>query len=321
MLYFLKRLGFTVPLMLLISFLAFELMHLAPGGPFDKERAPASPEIKRALEAKFHLNEPVGKQYLRYLGVLWEKTSDGKWRRVDGGLIAGDFGPSMKYRSHTVNDIISQGLPVSMTLGALAFCFAVGFGIPLGFFTAVRKGQWPDYMGSLLAMLAVCIPALVIGPILIMNFAIQWRWFPVALWGGVWHVVLPTLTLGLYFAGKISRLMREGMLTILHAEFITTARAKGLSETAVMLKHALRLAVLPVVSYSGPLLADLLTGSFVVENIFQIPGIGVFLVNGTLNRDYTMVVGLVVLYALLLLGLNLVVDLAYSLLDPRVKHE
>ena len=170
-------------------------------------------------------------------------------------------------------------------------------------------------------MLAVCIPALVIGPILIMNFAIQWRWFPVALWGGVWHVVLPTLTLGLYFAGKISRLMREGMLTILHAEFITTARAKGLSETAVMLKHALRLAVLPVVSYSGPLLADLLTGSFVVENIFQIPGIGVFLVNGTLNRDYTMVVGLVVLYALLLLGLNLVVDLAYSLLDPRVKHE
>ena len=321
MYYFLKRLGFTVPLMLLISFLAFELMHLAPGGPFDKERAPASPEIKRALEAKFHLNEPVGKQYLRYLGVLWEKTSDGKWRRVDGGLIVGDFGPSMKYRSHTVNDIISQGLPVSMALGALAFCFAAGFGIPLGFFTAVGKGHWPDYAGSLLALLAVCIPALVIGPILIMDFAIKWRWFPVALWGGVWHAVLPTLTLGLYFAGKVSRLMREGMLTTLHAEFITTARAKGLSETAVMLKHALRLAALPVVSYSGPLLADLLTGSFVVENIFQIPGIGVFLVNGTLNRDYTMVVGLVVLYALLLLGLNLMVDLAYSLLDPRVKYE
>jgi oligopeptide transport system permease protein len=321
MLYFLKRLGFTVPLMLLISFLAFELMHFAPGGPFDKERAPASPEIKRALEAKFHLNEPVGKQYLRYLGLLWEKTPDGKWHRVNGGLIAGDFGPSMKYRNHTVNDIITQGLPVSMALGVLAFCFAVGFGIPLGFFTAIRKGHWADYAGSLLALLAICIPALVIGPILIMEFAIQWRWFPVALWGGVWHAVLPTLTLGLYFAGKISRLMREGMLTILHAEFITTARAKGLSETAVMLKHALRLAVLPVVSYFGPLLADLLTGSFVVENIFQIPGIGVFLVNGTLNRDYTMVVGLVVLYALLLLGLNLVVDLAYSVLDPRVKYE
>ena len=318
MLYFLKRLGFTVPLMLLISFLAFALMHFAPGGPFDKERAPASPEIKRALEAKFHLDEPVGIQFLRYLGLLWERTPDGKWRRVNGGLIAGDFGPSMKYRNHTVNDIIAQGLPVSMILGALAFCFAMGVGIPLGFFTAVRKGHWADYAGSLLALLAICIPALVIGPILIMDFAIQWRWFPVALWGGVWHAVLPTLTLGLYFAGKISRLMREGMLATLHAEFITTARAKGLSETAVMLKHALRLGVLPVVSYSGPLLADLLTGSFVVENIFQIPGIGVFLVNGTLNRDYTMVVGLVVLYALLLLGLNLLVDLAYSLLDPRV---
>jgi oligopeptide transport system permease protein len=321
MFYFLKRLGFILPLMLLISFLAFELMHVAPGGPFDKERAPASPEIKRALEAKFHLNEPVGKQFLRYLGLLWEKQTDGTWRRVDGGLITGDFGPSMKYRNHTVNDIISQGLPVSVTLGTLAFCFATGFGIPLGFFTAVRKGHWPDYAGSLLALLAVCIPALVIGPILIMDFAIQWRWFPVALWGGVWHAVLPTLTLGLYFAGKISRLMREGMLTTLHAEFITTARAKGLSETAVMVKHALRLAVLPVVSYSGPLLADLLTGSFVVENIFQIPGIGMFLVNGTLNRDYTMVVGLVVLYALLLLGLNLMVDLAYGVLDPRVKYE
>src|SRR5436190_19940383 len=319
--YFFKRLGFTVPLMLLNSFLAFELMHLAPVGPFDKERAPASPEVKRALEAKFHLNEPVGKQYLRYLGFLWEKSPDGKWRRVDGGLIAGDFGPSMKYRNHTVNDIISQGLPVSIALGALAFCFAMGIGIPLGVITASRKGHWPDCAGSLLALLAICIPALVIGPILIMDLAIKWRWFPVALWGGLWHAVLPTLTLGLYFAGKISRLMREGMLTTLHAEFITTARAKGLSETAVMLKHALRLAVLPVVSYAGPLLADLLTGSFVVENIFQIPGIGVFLVNGTLNRDYTMVVGLVVLYALLLVGLNLIVDLAYSLLDPRVKYE
>src|SRR5688572_28573748 len=172
MLYFLKRLGFTVPLLLLISFVAIVLMHHAPGGPFDKERAPASSEIKRALEAKFHLHEPVGKQYLRYLGLLWEKSPDGEWYRVDGGLIAGDFGPSMKYRSHTVNDIIAQGLPVSMALGGLTFCFAMGFGIPLGVITAVRKGHWPDYAGGLLALLAVCIPALVLGPILIMDFAI-----------------------------------------------------------------------------------------------------------------------------------------------------
>jgi oligopeptide transport system permease protein len=319
--YALKRVGGIVPLTLFISLLAFALMHVAPGGPFDKERTPASPEIKRALEEKFHLNERLWRQYLRYLGLLWEKMPDGKWRRVDGGLVAGDFGPSMKYRNHAVTDIIAQGLPVSMTLGALAFCFAAGLGIPLGFFTAIRKGHWPDHAGSLLALLAICIPALVVGPILIMEFAIKWRWFPVALWGGAWHAVLPTLTLGLYFAGKISRLMREGVLTLLPAEFITAARAKGLSETAVMLKHVLPLAVLPVVSYSGPLLADLLTGSFVVENIFQIPGVGVFLVNGMLNRDYTMVVGLVVLYAVLLLALNLIVDIAYGVLDPRVRYE
>lgn len=318
---FLKRLGFTIPLMLLISFLAFALMHLAPGGPFDKERAPASPEIARALEAKFHLDEPLGRQYLRYLGLLWEKTGDGTWRRAEGGLLKGDFGPSMKYRNHSVTDIIAQGLPASLSLGATAFCLAVGLGVPLGFLTAARRGHWQEYAGSFFALLVICVPALIIGPMLIVLFAIHWRWFPVALWGGWTHLILPTLTLGLYFAGRISRLTREGMLGILRAEFIATARAKGLSETAVLLKHALPLALLPVVSYSGPMLADLLTGSFVVENIFQIPGIGVFMVNSTLNRDYTMVIGLVLLYASLLLLLNLLVDVAYGLLDPRVKYE
>ncbi|MEO6183601.1 MAG: ABC transporter permease, partial [Verrucomicrobiota bacterium] len=256
-------------------------------------------------KAKYHLDEPVWKQYLRYLG----------------GLAHGDFGPSLKYRNHSVTDIIAQGLPVSLSLGMMAFCFALGIGIPLGFFTAVNKGNMGDYAGSFLALLVICIPALVVGPVLIMFFAIKFHWFPVALWGTPWHAVLPTLTLGLYFSGRIARLMREGMMTTLHSEFITTARAKGLSETAVLFKHAFRLAVLPVVSYSGPLLADLLTGSFVVENIFQIPGIGVFMVNSSLNRDYTMVVGLVLLYAILLLVLNLVVDFAYSLLDRRVRYE
>jgi len=303
--YFLKRLALMAPLLLVISFLAFALLHVAPGGPFDKERSPASPDIERALKARYHLDEPVWKQYLRYLG----------------NLAHGDLGASLKYRNHNVNDIIAQGLPVSLTLGCLAFCFALGFGIPLGFFTAVRKGEWKEYAGSLLALVVICVPALVIGPALVMTFAIKWRWFPVALWESALHAVLPTLTLGLFFAGRISRLMREGMLAVLHAEFITAARARGLSETAVLLKHAFRLGVLPVVSYSGPLLADLLTGSFVVENIFQIPGIGVFMVNSTLNRDYTMVVGLVVLYAFLLLVLNLIVDFAYTLLDPRVKYE
>jgi oligopeptide transport system permease protein len=203
----------------------------------------------------------------------------------------------------------------------MAFGFAMGTGIPLGFYTAVRKGEWQDYAGSFLAVLAVCVPGLLVGPVFIMVAAIYWHWFPVALWETPWHVILPMLTLGLYFAGRTARLMREGMMSTLHSDFIITARAKGLSETAVLLKHAFRLAVLPVVSYSGPLLADLLTGSFVVENIFQIPGIGVFMVNSSLNRDYTMVVGLVLLYAVLLLVLNLLVDLGYTLLDPRVKYE
>jgi len=212
-------------------------------------------------------------------------------------------------------------LPVSMSLGALAFSFALGLGLPLGFYTAVRKGRWEDYAGSFLAVLVVCVPGFVLAPLLIMGFAIHWQWFPVALWGSPWHTILPTLALGLYFSGRVARLFREGMLSVMQSEFITTARAKGLSETALLLKHATRLAILPVVSYSGPLLADLLTGSFVIESIFQIPGIGTALVNGSLNRDYTLVVGLVVLYAALLVVLNLVVDFVYVLLDRRVKYE
>lgn len=303
--YFLRRLALLVPLLLFISLLAFLLVHAAPGGPFDRERLPATPEIERQLKAHYHLDEPVWKQYFRYIR----------------GLAHGDFGPSLKYRNHTVNDIILQGLPVSMSLGFLAFGFAMGVGLPIGYFTAVRRGQWEDYAGSLFAVLMICIPGLVVAPLLVMVFALKWRLFPVALWVSPWHVILPTIALGLYFSGRIARLMREGMLNTMQSEFITTARAKGLTETAVLLKHAFRLAVLPVLSYSGPLLADLLTGSFVIESIFQIPGLGTFLVNGSLNRDYTMVVGLVILYAALLIVLNLAVDLAYVLLDRRVKYE
>jgi oligopeptide transport system permease protein len=303
--YFLKRLASLIPLLLVISFLAFVLVRLAPGGPFDRERKPASPEIERQLAEKYHLNDSIGKQYLHFLG----------------NLAHGDFGPSLKYRNHTVNDIIAQALPVTMTLGCMAFAFALGVGIPVGYLTAVRRGRWEDYAGSFFAILMVCIPGFVVAPALIMFFAIQWRLLPVALWASPWHAILPVMALGLYFSGRIARLMREGMLNTMRSEFVTAARAKGLSETTLLLKHAFRLAVLPVVSYSGPLLADLLTGSFVIESIFQIPGLGVFIVNGSLNRDYTMVVGLVVLYAALLVVLNLIVDFAYTWLDPRVKYE
>jgi oligopeptide transport system permease protein len=303
--YFLKRIAYAVPLLLVISLLTFMLVRMAPGGPFDRERKPASPEIERQLKAKYHLDEPGWKQYLHFLNHLAH----------------GDLGPSLKYRNHTVNDIIAQALPVSALLGLLAFGFTMGIGLPIGFYTAVRRGRWEDYAGSMLALLAVCIPGFVIAPMLVMGFAIKWKLLPVAMWESPLHAILPTIALGLFFSGKIARLMREGMLNAMQSEFITTARAKGLSENAVMLKHAFRLGILPVVSYSGPLLADLLTGSFVIENIFQIPGIGVFFINSMFNRDHTMTVGLVLLYAVLLIGLNLMVDFSYTFLDPRVKYE
>lgn len=314
--HFVHRLA-TLPLLLLvISFVAFVLVRLTPGSPFDRERKPASPEVERAVRAKFHLDEPVWKQYLRYLGLMWERGDDGRWHHASPS-----FDISLRYRNHNVSDIVAQALPVSMTLGALSFCFAMGVGIPLGFITAARRGRWPDYAGNIAAMLMVCVPGLVVGPALVMFFAIKLRWLPVALGISPLHFLLPTAALGLYYSGRIARLMREGMLNTMKAEFITAARAKGLSEGALLWKHAFRLAVLPVVSYSGPLLADLLTGSFVIETIFQIPGLGPHFVNSSLNSDYTVTVGLALIYAALLVVLNLVVDFAYTLLDPRVKHE
>jgi oligopeptide transport system permease protein len=303
--YFVRRILFAVPLLLLISALAFALVHVAPGGPFDRERKPASPEIERNLRAKYHLDEPVWRQYGRYLG----------------DLVHADFGVSLKYRNHSVADIIAQGLPVSMLLGGLAFCVALAVGLPLGFFTAASRGRWPDYTGSLLAVMAVCIPSFVFAPALILVFAMKLKWLPVALWETPWHMILPPIALGAFFAGQVARILREGMLGAAQSEFVIAARAKGLGETKLLFKHVFRIALLPVVSYTGPMLADLLTGSFVVENIFQIPGIGVFLVNSSLNRDYTVVVGLSLLYAMLLIGLNLVVDFAYLVLDPRLKYE
>ena len=303
--YYLKRILALVPLLLVISLLAFVLVRVAPGGPFDKERAPASPEVERALKAKYRLDQPLWKQYALYLG----------------DLARGDLGPSMKYRHHSVGDIIKQALPATLMLGCLSFGFALGIGIPLGFMTAARKGQWVDYGGSLLALVGICVPAFVIGPLLVMGFAIKLKWFPVALWGSPLNAVLPTMALGLFYSGRIARLMREGLLGVLGEPYITTARAKGLTERVVLFKHALRPAILPVLSYAGPMLADLLTGSFVIENLFQIPGIGVFMVTSSQNKDYPMVVGLVLLYALLLLVLNLAVDFLYSRLDPQVKYE
>jgi oligopeptide transport system permease protein len=303
--YYLKRLLFMVPVLLIISFITFTLLRIAPGGPFDRERAPASEEIRKMQMAKYRLDEPFLAQYGYYVR----------------DLLRGDFGPSTQYRDHSVNDIIADALPVSLTLGLLAFLFAQGIGIPLGFYTAVRRGQWGDYIGSFIALLAFCIPSLVVGPLLIMIFALKLGWLPPALWETPLHVILPMTALGLYYAGRVARLLREGMTEVLKQPFVVAARAKGMSETKLLWKHVFRLGVLPVVSYSGPMLADVLTGSFVIESLFGIPGMGIFVVTSVQNRDYAMTLGLTLLYAVLLLVMNLIVDFLYTLLDPRVKYE
>ncbi len=303
--FWLKRASILPVVLLVISVAAFSLVRMAPGGPFDRDRAPASPEIDRALRARYHLDDPVWRQYLRFAV----------------GALRGDLGPSLKYRNHTVAAIIAEGLPVSATLGVLSFLAALAIGIPWGLAGAKSRGGVVDGVTGGLSLLAVCVPVFVTGPLLMLILAVRWDVFPVALWGGPSTWVLPVSTLGLYYAGRVSRLAREGFVEVLRADFIRTARAKGLSESAVILRHAIPVALLPVITYSGPLLADLLTGSFVVENLFQLPGLGTLTVNSALNRDYPLIVGLALLYAVLLLGLNLAADMVHAWLDPRIRHE
>ena len=302
--FFLRRLLGIFPLLLIVSLLAFMLVRLAPGGPFDRERELASPEAERLLREKYLLDAPLWKQYVNYLRQLAQ----------------GDFGNSLKHRNHSVNDVIAQGLPVSIWLGGLAFVFSVCWGVPLGCLSATAKHKGTRLFADAASMLAICIPALVVGPILIMVFAVKLRWLPVALLDSPAHFLLPVATLGIYYSGHVARLAHQGIQSTLQSEFIIAARAKGLRETTILIRHVLPIGLLPVVSYSGPLLADLLTGSFVVENLFQIPGIGVFLIQSSLSRDYPMIVGLAMVYAFLLIFLNLLVDVSYRRIDPRIRQ-
>lgn len=293
-----------IPLMLwVVATLGFFLLRAVPGGPFDRERASASREVEAALKARYHWDEPLWRQYLRYLG----------------NVARGDLGPSLKYRNHSVNDLLGQTVPVSLSLGAMAFGVAMGLGIPIGAITALGRYRSADRAASLLTLVGVCIPVFVLGPFLILVAGLWLEWLPVALWGHSNHAVLPTLTLGLYFAARVSRWMREGMQEVLKSPHVQAARAKGLSETVVVVRHALPVALLPVISYSGPMLADLLTGSFVVENLFQIPGTGAFFINSFFSRDYTMMIGMILFYSLLLQVLNLGSDLLLRWVDPRIR--
>ena len=299
-----QRLLQTIPVVWVIITATFFMIRFVPGGPFTAERA-VTPEIMRNLEAHYGLNKPLYRQYLDYCG----------------SILRGDLGPSFKYPTRSVNEIIAEKLPVSIELGLWSLGVALGVGLPLGLLAAVRRNTWVDYLCSSASMIGICIPTFVMGPLLILVFAIHFGWFNASGWYGPVDRVLPSLTLGSVYAAYIARLTRGGFLEVLHQDYIRTARAKGASETRVLLKHALRGGLSPVVSFLGPAIAGIVTGSFVIETIFQVPGIGREFVNSAFNRDYTLVLGTVVLYAGFLIGMNLVVDVVQVWLNPKLKFE
>jgi oligopeptide transport system permease protein len=301
--YALKRLVMIVPTLLVVATLVFFLLRLVPGGPFDQDRIVPF-EVQRQLDAKYHLNDPVLKQYADWLRDLF---------------LRGDLGPTIKYPNRTVNEIIRLSLPVSMQLGALAMLLALGVGVPLGVVGATRRGTAADTAAMATAMIGVSIPRFVLAPVLVLAFALKLYLLPVARWETWRHVVLPVICAGLPMAAYIARLTRSGMLEVLRSDFIRTARAKGLSERAVIWRHALRGGLLPVVSFLGPGASGLLVGSLVVERIFNIPGMGRYFVEAALNREYNLVMGVTLVYGFILMAFNAIVDIAYALLDPRVE--
>ncbi|HUL54010.1 MAG TPA: ABC transporter permease subunit [Opitutaceae bacterium] len=288
----------------LIVTATFFMLRFVPGGPFTAERA-VPKEILRNLEAHYGLNQPLYRQYLGYLG----------------SLAHGDFGPSFKYSNRTVNEILADKLPVSLELGSWSLAVALLLGLTLGILAALRRNTWIDYAASAFATTGLCVPTFVVGPLCVLVFAIHFGWFGASGWSLPGDRVLPSLVLGLAYAAPIARLTRGGLLEVLQQDFIRTARAKGASEARVVLKHALRGGLLPVVAYLGPAIANILTGSFVIETIFQIPGLGREFVTSAFNRDYTLVLGTVILYAALLMALNLLADLAQAWMNPRVRLE
>lgn len=304
--YAIRRIALLVPTLLAIITLSFLIIRLAPGGPFDEEQA-LSPAIKANLEAAYGLDAPLSQQYFRYMG----------------GLIHGDFGPSLKFRDVRVSELIGQGLPVSISLGACAVLLAILLGVPLGALAARRRNGPVDNAIRGIAVLGIALPSFVIGPVLALVFGLYLHWLPVAGWenGDVRYMLLPVITLSLPVMAYIVRLARASFLEVMRANYIRTARAKGLSELTVVWRHALRPALMPVVSYLGPATAFVITGSLVVETVFGLPGTGRYLVQGAINRDYTLVMGMIVVYGVITLLCNLVADLLYSWLDPRVRHD
>src|SRR5579863_6577847 len=298
-----RRLIGAVPTLLLIVTVSFFLMHVAPGGPFDRERI-VPPEIEARLAHAYHLDESVPLQFLRYLG----------------DLARGDFGPSFKYKDFTVTELIWGGFPISLRLGGLAMLFAFIAGVSIGTLAALRQNSGADYSAMGIAMTGIVIPNFVLAPLLTLVFGLWLSWLPVGGWGDeIKFMILPIIALSLYQVGFIARLTRGSMIEVLRTNYVRTARAKGLPERITLLRHALKPALLPVISYLGPAVINTITGSVVIEQIFGLPGIGRYFVQAALNRDYTLVMGVVICYAALIITLNFVADMVYGLLDPRVR--
>ena len=302
--YFLRRLLGAFPTLLVIITLAFFMMRVAPGGPFDQERT-LPPEVEANLRAAYGLDKPLVEQYFNYVA----------------GVMQGDLGPSFKYKDFTVVELIAQGAPISARLGISALTLAVVVGVCLGTAAALFQNSVLDHLVMATAMTGIVIPNFVLAPLLALFFGVWLNWLPAGGWGGgdSRHLVLPVISLALPYVAYIARLTRGAMIEVLHTNYIRTAIAKGLPSTSVILHHAMPAALLPIVSFLGPAAAGLMTGSVVIEQIFALPGIGQHFVQGALNRDYTLVLGVVVTYATLIITFNLIVDICYGLLDPRVR--
>ena len=300
-----RRLAALPLTLFIIVTLAFVVVRTAPGGPFDAEQS-LPPQVKANLERAYGLDQPLALQYVRYLR----------------GVVHGDFGPSLRYRDLSVRELIAQGLPVSLTLGFCALLFALAGGLPLGILAARRRGSVLDHGIMGLAVLGVALPSFVTGPLLVLVFGLLLHWLPVAGWqgGNPAYLILPVITLALPLLAYIARLVRGSLLEVLQSDYIRAARARGLGSGRVIWRHALPAALLPVVSYLGPATAFVVTGSLVVETVFALPGTGRYLVDAAINRDYTLVMGMVIVYGLITLLCNLAADLTYGWLDPRIAH-
>ena len=301
----LNRLLQAIPVLLIVISATFLLVHSAPGGPFSAEKN-VPPEVIKALEAQYNLDQPLWQQYISYLG----------------DVVQGDFGPSFKYSGRTVNELIAAGIPATAELALYAMLVALIIGVSAGVAAAMRPNTLQDYVPMSAAMLGICMPSFLLGPLLVLVFGIYLEWLPVSGWGDMpGDKIMPAITLGTGYAAYIARLSRGGMLEVLSQDYIRTARAKGLSEPVIIFKHAMRGGLIPVVAFLGPAFAGLLGGSFVVETIFQIPGLGRFYVQAAFNRDYTMILGMTIFFATLIILFNLLSDMLAIWLDPKLRHQ